>query len=463
MKSRADSRFTKAATTGTSTRGASVQDTSTQGTTRYRTVRGTTTAVAVVNGILLWRRFTQATRKASVRVRETVSAAGWLLLTVAVFGWVLGLAFGWIELVVAAAIATALLVLAIPFLFGTRAYDVSFTLERDRVVAGNDVHGEIGVRNAGKAFALPGQIELPIGEGIVELDVPLLRGGAEHQEELRIPARERGIIDVGPACTVRGDPLGILRRERTWKDIYKLYIHPVTTAIPSTSTGFIRDLEGHPSSKIVSDDLSFHAIREYQPGDSRRQVHWKSTAKTGQLMVRQYEETRRSQMVVALASSSDEFRDAEEFELAVSAAASIGVRGIRDDRDVQVLMGGDIPEFARTVVRSVRELNTRNPRALLDDLAGVSLSERVNLLTEVAGLAVERFADVSIVFLVCGSAVSARTLRLAALAFPVEIAVVAVICDPHSEPGFRSLGDITVVSIGLIDDLRHLLARGSDR
>lgn len=454
MTFRTESRFTKAAASA---------GTSTQGTTRYRTVRGRTTAIAMVNGILFWRRFKHLVRKGAIQIREAVSVAGWLLLITAILGWVFGLIFGWIELVGAAAVSSVLLLLALPFLFGARSYDVSFTLERDRVVAGNEVRGTIGVRNTGTGFALPGRIDLPIGAGMIELDVPLLRASAQHSEELVIPARERGVVEVGPACTVRGDPLGILRRERTWQDVYTLYIHPVTTALPSTSTGYIRDLEGHPSSRMVNDDLSFHAIREYQHGDSRRQVHWKSTAKTGMLMVRQYEESRRSQMVVALATNIDEFRDPDEFELAVSAAASIGVRGIRDSRDVQVLTGGEIPEFARTVVRSVRELNTLSSRALLDDLSGVSMSEQVNSLIEVAELSVERFSDVSIAFLVCGSAVTARSLRLAALAFPSDIAVIAVMCDPHSEPGFRSLGDITVVSIGLIDDLRHLLARGSDR
>ena len=42
------------------------------------------------------------------------------------------------------------------------------------------------------------------------------------------------------------------------------------------------------------------ALREYQPGDDLRHVHWKSTAKTGRLMVRQYEESRRSRMAVVL-------------------------------------------------------------------------------------------------------------------------------------------------------------------
>ena len=50
----------------------------------------------------------------------------------------------------------------------------------------------------------------------------------------------------------------------------------VTTVLRSTHTGFIRDLEGSASRTVVDADISFHAIREYAPGDSPRQIHWKS-------------------------------------------------------------------------------------------------------------------------------------------------------------------------------------------
>ena len=62
----------------------------------------------------------------------------------------------------------------------------------------------------------------------------------------------------------------------------------------------MRDIEGAVTKKIVDSDLSFHAIRDYVAGDARRHVHWRSTAKTGTMMVRQYEETRRSRIAVVM-------------------------------------------------------------------------------------------------------------------------------------------------------------------
>ena len=444
-----ESRLTRAGSTATS--GPTSR-------TRYATAPATTDAV--VRGIRLWRRVRAAAATGWRWVSESVGTAGWLLLGTAAVGLGLGLVFGWIEFVTAGAIAATLLLLAVPFMFGMRAYAVDLSLGHDRVVAGSDIAGSLEVRNVGKGVALPGTVDIPIGDGIVEIHVPLLRHDGVFRTDVAIPTQRRGILTIGPVSTVRGDPLGLLRREHTWEDVHTLYVHPVTTTIPSTSTGFIRDLEGNPSSLIVDADISFHAIREYVPGDAQRQIHWKSTAKTGTLMVRQYEETRRSRMLIALACGEDEYASPEQFELAVSAVGSLGVRGIRDGRDVNVVVGGELPEFTRRVTRTIREFATVSTRTLLDDLSGVELLGSVNSLVDVASLAVEAHRDVSVGFLVCGSSVPAHTLQSAALVFPGDIGVVAVVCDPEAEPGVRRLGRVVVVTIGLLDDLRQILARG---
>ncbi|MFS0866963.1 DUF58 domain-containing protein [Microbacterium sp. 179-B 1A2 NHS] len=428
--------------------------------TRYGGTARSTTVLAV-RGVQSWRRVRDATASALRWTGETVTPAGWIALAVAVLGLGIGLPLGWLEFAVAGGAAVVLLLLSVPFLFSARAYEVRLQLEHDRVVAGTPVEGELVVTNIGHAAALPGRVDVPVGDGLVDVHVPLLRPQHDFTERVVIPTQRRGVVTVGPASTVRGDPLGILTREATWEDTHTLFVHPVTTALRSTATGFIRDLEGSASRTIVDADFSFHALRPYVPGDSPRQIHWKSTAKTGDLMVRQYEETRRSRMVVALALAEGEYRDDDEFELAVSAAASVGVRGIRDGRDVDVIVGGEVPEFARRVVRTVRELTTVSTRTLLDDLSGVEVTERVSPLRDVASVASETHPDVSIAFLVCGSTLTPAQLQSAALAFGSGVAVAALVCAPDAEPGIRRLGSMTVISIGLLDDLRQLLAKGA--
>lgn len=427
--------------------------------TRYSTA-STSTALSV-RGLRWWRRAQDAVGRVWTAVSATLSPAGWMLVATVAVGLGVGLAFGWVEFVVAGIVAATLLWLSVPFLFSARSYDVELVLGHDRVVAGTQVAGTLTVKNVGRSIALPGRIDIPVGEGLVDVYVPLLRKGHSHTEQVVVPTHRRGVIQVGPARTVRGDPLGILTREATWADTHTLYVHPVTTALRSTSAGFIRDLEGSASRTVVDADISFHAIREYVPGDAQRQVHWKSTAKTGTLMVRQYEETRRSRMIVALAVAEGEYGSEEEFELAVSAAGSIGVRGIRDGRDVDVVIGGEVPEFVRASARTMRELATVSARTLLDELSGVERGARPSRLVDVTSLAAEAHPDASIAFLVCGSTQTARSLQAAALAFPPDVGVVAVVCNPEAEPGYRRLGSMSVMSIGLLHDLRQLLARGA--
>ncbi len=435
--------------------------------TRAETItRYTSTRAGVVGSSVFWgRRALRGIRTTAGSVAtwlgDTVTSAGWLLLAVLVVGVVGGLTLGWVEAWVVAGIALLLLLFCVPFLFGGHDYRVHLALDRDRVVAGTDVNAQLEIRNQSHRLSLPGIVDIPVGEGLVEAHVPLLLAGAEHRENIVIGAHKRGVITVGPMTIARGDPIGILRREVAWPQVEQVFVHPVTVPIPSTSAGNIKDLEGSPTKDIVSADLSFHAIRQYAPGDSRRHVHWKSTAKTGVLMVRQYEETRRARVAVVLDLKLDEYADDDEFEMAVSAAASLGVQGVRDGREVLVAVSADIPELTRTTVLSIRSLPTLTPRTLLDGMSEIESSERALHLETVTALTVQTYPDLSIAFVVTGSQPSLTRLRTAALAFPTEVVTVAVRVEPGAEPTLRATGDLTVMTIGALHDLKYMIARGA--
>jgi uncharacterized protein (DUF58 family) len=435
--------------------------TSTVTRTRYSTERSGVLVEAVMWWTVAARRLVQAWTSSVAFVRTTVTPAGWLIIGAATAGLAVGAAFRWIELVVAGIAAMVLLVLSVPFLFGAGSYRIDLSLTDERVVAGTEVVGTIAVQNVGRRSALPGRLDIPVGAGLVDVNVPFLRPGAQMTEALVVPAYRRGIILVGPATSVRGDPLGILRRARTWADRNELYVHPRTVVVPSTSAGFIRDLEGRPSTDIVDSDISFHAIREYAPGDSQRHIHWKSTAKTGQLMVRQYEETRRSKLALVLSRRADEFATEDEFEMAVSVVGSLGMRAIRDGRDITVVTGADLPEFVSRSVDATVTLRSVTTRSLLDELAGVESTPATTPIEGVTALTAQETAGLSIAFLVVGSPVGVRRLQAASLAVPLAASTVVVRCDPESVPSVRVLGSLTIMTIGILDDLRQLLARGA--
>ena len=443
---------TSAGTVGTGSR-TSVTSTSTRRTRRL--VR------AAVRAAEVWRALVDAVDAAVRWAGRTVRPAGAVVVVAATVGLVLGLVFGWVEWMVGGAVALLLLVMSVPFLFGARAYDVDLTLTHERVVAGHGVTGEIAVRNDSARPALPGRLDIPVGRGLVEFAVPLLRPGHGVTEALEIPPLPRGVVRIGPVTTVRSDPVGLLRREHAFDDVHDLYVHPRTVGLPSTSAGLVRDLEGSATRRLVDADMSFHAIREYVPGDSRRQVHWKSTAKTGRLMVRQYEESRRSRMAVVLAAATQEYSDADEYELAVSAAASLGLRAVRDARDIDFVTGSEIPRVVKGRLRAIRHVPTVTPRALLDGFSALARHDNTMPVADVCRLASEANERLSIAFVVVGSVVTVGTLRQAALAFPADTAVAAVVCDERAHPRMQSIAGLTVLTIGTLDDLAGLLVRGA--
>lgn len=438
--------------TGTRTRGSTV--------TRYATTQTGLTA-RVEAGRRFLGRVGAGVARTFTAVTETVNPVGWLLAATAIGGVAAALMWGWVEAWFVAVASVVLLIACIPFLLGKHAYDVTLQFERDRVVAGQDISADLTVRNMAGRLALPALLDIPVGEGLIEAHLPLLRADAEHSEHLTIAAPRRGIIQVGPMTIGRGDPLGVLQRDHTWPDVQLIYVHPVTTAIPSTSAGVLRDLEGVVSSTVVNSDLAFHAIRDYVAGDSRRHIHWRSTAKTGHLMVRQYEETRRSSIVIAIDLDEEEYASADEFEMAVSAAASLSLRAVRDGRDVVVAVSGEIPRHARDTVHSLRTLPTLSPTSLLDGMSGIESSLDVMPIELVASMAAQESAQVSLAYIVTGSQVSVARLRRAALGFSADVDVVAVRADMGAEPTVRTARELAVLTIGMVHDLGHLVLRRS--
>ncbi len=439
-------------TTGSYTRGATV--------TRYATER-TGFAAGVERGRDSLGRAAAALARGWHAVDETVSPTGWLLAAAAVAGAAAALVWGWSEGLIVGGAALALLLVCIPFLLGAHTYAVELELERDRVVAGTDVKAELHVTNRGSRVSLPAVLDIPVGDGLVEARVPMLREGASHQSSLSIAAARRGIISVGPMTIGRGDPLGVLRRDHTWPGEQTIYVHPLTTQVPQTSAGLIRDLEGQVTRTIVDSDLSFHAIREYIPGDSRRHVHWKSTAKTGRLMVRQYEETRRSRVAVMLDLDITHFASDEEFETAVSVAASLGAQAIRDGREVMVSASALIPEHDLGRIHSLQTLPTLSAKALLDAMSGLESSPFVMPLRQVGTMTVQEAPELSLVFIATGSLVEWTDLRKAASAFPADVQVMAIRSELGAQPTLRSARELRVATVGMLHDLGHLMLRAS--
>jgi uncharacterized protein (DUF58 family) len=216
--------------------------------------------------------------------------------------------------------------------------------------------------------------------------------------------------------------------------------------LQGSSSGFLKDLEGLPSADLSNNDVSFHALREYAPGDDRRYIHWKTSARTGTLMVRQFEETRRSHLAIALSTSMSDYIDPEEFELAVSSCGSLGIQALREERDVTVLVQGST-------------LHSETGRRLLDDLSGIETKDSRDTIVQLAKVTAQAVPGASVAILMYGGDVTPTELQAASVHLPLGVRVIAVSCIPGADVSRRQIGDLTILTIGELTDLPSALRR----
>lgn len=374
-----------------------------------------------------------------------ITAVGFTAILALVVCLVAALLFGWQEFMVAAVAIAALLMVAALFLIGRSAYLVEVDMQSSRVVAGQRATGALTVRNSGSRRLLASRIELPVGGTLAAFRIPSLAGGADHEDLFVIPTARRAVIQVGPALSVRGDPLGLLRRQVHWTVADNLFVHPKTIPLYGATTGSMKDLEGQPTKDLSSNDVSFHALRQYVPGDDRRYVHWRTSARTGVLMVRQFEETRRTHLAVALSLDPDEYATVDEFELAISVAASLGAQAIREERPVTVSAGREL-------------LRARSGRMLLDGFATLDPQPGAGVLPAGRHTAAA-VPNASVAVLITGPRPDALTIRRAGTTFPVGIRVLALRMDAGATLKLGAIDRVDVATIGALADLPTALRR----
>jgi uncharacterized protein (DUF58 family) len=208
----------------------------------------------------------------------------------------------------------------------------------------------------------------------------------------RIPTDHRGALALGPARVAVSDPLGLARRRHVVAPREEVLVRPRVHAIVPPALGAGRRLahDDDRSPRAAATDATgeFLAVRPYETGDDPRRVHWRSSARTDDLMVRQYEAPRRGATLVfldtrvrtgATPKRSDDDRPAVDldFERAVEAAASIVTCLQRRRRPVECCTSAG--------ARLTRGATDTGP-TVLDRLATVAAADPDELVAVLAGL-----------------------------------------------------------------------------
>ncbi len=379
---------------------------------------------------------------AVTRVLGVVTPFGWAVLACGAAGWIAGVRLGWKELSILGAACLILAVLALGFTVGRAIVRVDFVLEPQRVTVGTPAAGQVRVTNVARRRLFPIRLELTVGKATALFDLPSLAAEESHDELFVVPTNRRAVIPVGPATTVRGDPLGILRRSVEWTQVTELFVHPRVALLDTLGAGFMRDLEGHSTEDMSMSDLAFHTLRDYVPGDDRRYVHWRSTARTGKLLVRQFVDTRRSHVTVVVDTDPSSYAQDEEFETAVSVAGSLSIRALRDEQD-------------STIVAGNRLIPGLSPRQVLDELCRVVPAPAG--LAPAVTQALDYATDTSIAVVVTGARRSFTEVRRSVFRIPPEVRTIACVVDASARPKLAEADRLTVLTLSDLGDLAALL------
>jgi uncharacterized protein (DUF58 family) len=145
-----------------------------------------------------------------------------------------------------------------------------------------------------------------------------------------LPADRRGVFNIGPLELRLTDPFGLVSRNEPGAPPSVLTVHPRVDRVlaPPVTAGFERE-SAEGATVLGLDGEEFYAVREYRTGDDLRRVHWSSTARLGEVMIRQEEALRTGRLTLGVDLRREVWEDAGgPLEEALSAAASVADAGL---------------------------------------------------------------------------------------------------------------------------------------
>lgn len=155
---------------------------------------------------------------------------------------------------------------------------------------------------------------------------------------------QRGEYSFGPLELTTHFPLGLVERGLLFNDFAKLIVHPrigrMTSRWRSDQWNATELAEQRRTRAGLHDD-EFHRIREYRPGDNPKAIHWRTTARHGDLMVREFQQTRDRDLVLLVElwqPAHPTTSDLNRVELAISFAATVLYENLRQSREARLRM-----------------------------------------------------------------------------------------------------------------------------
>ena len=212
-----------------------------------------------------------------------------------------------------------------------------------QVEAGETAEVEVEIGNAGRrtgTLLLEEELSPALGPP-ARFVVEPMPGGATTRRSYQIHTESRGRYPVGPMHVRVGDPLGMVDFDQAIPSTTSILVTPRTEPLPripligrwaGAGDNRTRDLLGGGSPDVT--------IREYRLGDDLRRIHWPTSARTGELMVRREEQQWQSRCTLLIDNRRIAHRGygpKSSMERAVSVTASIMRNLVAQDFEVRLV------------------------------------------------------------------------------------------------------------------------------
>lgn len=206
------------------------------------------------------------------------------------------------------------------------------TVAPDRVPAGHSARVTLRLENVSRlpsaTLLMEDTLPYSLG-GRPRFVLQRVESGGVREATYTVRCANRGKYLVGPLTVRLSDPFGCVEMSRSFTSTEALIVTPVISPLPAIAFGgdWQGAGEGRSMRAAVTGEADV-AIREYRHGDDLRRIHWRATAKAGDLMVRRDEQPRHDRATLILDTRRHAHRGdgpSSSFEWSVSAAASIGV------------------------------------------------------------------------------------------------------------------------------------------
>ena len=229
--------------------------------------------------------------------------------------------------------------------FGLADLEAGYVLDRLHAQAGDILRASYTVRNTSRLPKLWLEVHnpttLPVG---LPGQAITIGPRAEKSWSVRVPLTRRGHYRVDPLALRTGDPLGLFESHASVGAYSTVIVYPRVEALPGwrLPPAFV---EGTHAERVRTPHTtpSATSIRQYVPGDAYNRIHWKSSARQGELLVKEFELEQTADVWLFLDLDAEVHTgsgDESTLEYGVRAAASIAARALLENRKVALTASG---------------------------------------------------------------------------------------------------------------------------